>query len=144
MSNPKMAEGKCLCGSVKVKFPFANEYFDACHCGMCRKWGGGPLLTVDGKGNGEGVKLEGEQFITTYASSEWAERGFCGNCGTHIFYRLKETGFMNFSLGLIDNADHLKFHLQIFIDKKPDQYDFANKTEKMTEAQVFAKYLPQV
>ena len=23
-------------------------------------------------------------------SSAWAERGFCKNCGSHLFYRLKE------------------------------------------------------
>lgn len=137
MQNSKIAKGRCLCGAVSVSFPFQKDSFDACHCGMCRKWGGGPLLTVDA---GTQVSFEGAQSIGTYGSSEWAERGFCKSCGTHLFYRLKKTGFYNLPLGLLENADQLKFHMQIFVDKKPAHYEFANDTERMTEAEVFAKY----
>src|SRR4051794_39009432 len=38
--------GTCLCGSVSVSVKLEKCAFDACHCGMCRKWGGGPALTV--------------------------------------------------------------------------------------------------
>lgn len=31
---------------------------------------------------------------------------------------------------------------QIFIDKKPTYYDFANETNMLTEVQVFEKYAP--
>lgn len=135
----KMMNGKCLCGAVSVSVPVEKEVFDACHCGMCRRWGGGPLLTVDG--SGEAI-FKGEEFITTYESSEWAERGFCKRCGTHLFYRLKENGFQNFPMGLIDGTEHFRFHQQIFVDHKPENYEFANKTLRMTEAEVFAKYMP--
>jgi len=140
MKDSKTATGQCLCGCVKVKIPLTSDSFDACHCGMCRKWGGGPALTVDG---GHNVSFEGKEFISTYESSEWAERGFCKVCGTHLFYRLKESGFTNLPLGLLDHGEPLKFKLQIFIDKKPNNYAFENKTEYMTEAEVFAKYAPQ-
>lgn len=88
------------------------------------------------------VTFKGENFITRYTSSDWAERGFCKNCGTHLFYYLKG-GHYNFPLGLLDKNEDLEFHLQIFIDMKPDNYSFANKTELMTEAEVFAKYAPK-
>jgi len=137
MGNSETATGTCLCGAVTVSFPLEKDTFDACHCGMCRKWGGGPALTVDG---GTNVKFQGEEFITTHNSSDWAERGFCKRCGTHLFYRLKESGFHNFPLGLLQNTENLRFHLQIFVDMKPENYSFANKTEEMTQAEVFAKY----
>lgn len=135
MSN--LAKGKCLCGAVKIAFTYENDFFHACHCGMCRKWGGGPALTVDA---GKDLTFTGEEFISVYNSSEWAERGFCKQCGSHLFYRLKESGFCNISLGLLENIDQLKFDLQIFIDHKPKQYSFSEKTEELTEAEVFAKY----
>lgn len=135
----KTAHGKCLCGSVKVSFPLEKDHFDVCHCGMCRKWGGGPAFTVDG---GVNVKFQGEENISVYNSSDWAQRGFCKRCGTHLFYRLKGNGFTNLPYGLIENSDQLKFHLQIFVDMKPANYSFANKTEEMTQAEVFAKYVP--
>lgn len=134
--NTKEAKGSCLCGAVFVTFPIAAEVFDACHCGMCRKWGGGPTLTVDGAG---APVFSGGEFISRYESSAWAERGFCKRCGTHLFYRLKSSGFCNFSLGIVDGNERFTFHKQIFVDKKPDNYSFTNKTEMMTEAQIFAK-----
>ena len=135
----KIANGKCLCGAVSVSFQMENDNFDACHCGMCRKWGGGPALTVDG---GTSVSFKGEENIAVYNSSDWAERGFCKKCGTHLFYRLKESKWHNLPLGLIENNEQLNFHLQIFVDMKPGNYAFANKTEQMTQAEVFAKFAP--
>ena len=137
MNSIKVATGSCLCKAVSLSFSLVEEVFDACHCSMCRKWSGGPAFTVAGGGN---VTFKGEESITTYSSSAWADRGFCKTCGTHLFYRLKETGFYNFPLGLIDDNELLKFHLQIFIDSKPEHYTFANDTELMTEAEVIAKY----
>lgn len=135
MTNTK--NGSCLCGGVKVTIESEKDTFDACHCGMCRKWGGGPAFTVEG---GKNISFEGESHISRYNSSEWAERGFCKNCGTHLFYRLKAVNFYNFSLGLFDEADSFKFQTQIFIDSKPNSYEFANNTNKMPEAEVIAKF----
>ena len=133
----KRAKGNCLCGSVKLTFTYVNDFFYACHCSMCRRWSSGPALTVD---TGEDLTIEGEEFISVYDSSKWGERGFCKKCGTNLFYRLKETGFTNVSLGLLENGDHLEFKSQIFIDKKPVQYSFCEKTEEMTEAEAIEKY----
>lgn len=102
---------------------------------MCRRWSGGPVLTVEG---GPNTKITGEESVAIYSSSDWAERGFCKKCGTHLFYRLKNTSFWNFSAGLFKETDHFKFQMQIYIDAKPPCYEFANRTEMMTEAEVIA------
>lgn len=129
--------GSCLCGNVSISIFPEKAIFDACHCGMCRRWGGGPALTVEG---GIGFEIKGQDFVSVYDSSEWAQRGFCKTCGTHLFYRLKNSTFCNFSLGLFENIEDFKFHVQIYVDDKPSYYDFANKTEMMTEAEVIAKF----
>ncbi len=131
--------GTCLCGSVSITADFETKTFGACHCGMCRKWAGGPGLMVNDPQN---IKFKGEENITVYDSSAWAQRGFCKKCGTHLFYRLKQGDFINFPLGLFPDQDSYKFRSQIFTDRKPKSYDFANKTENMTEAEVFAKFAP--
>ncbi len=140
MQSYKTALGSCLCKAVSVNFLLVEEVFDVCHCSMCRKWGGGPAFTVAG---GHKVDFTGHESIAIYSSSFWAERGFCKTCGTHLFYRIKETGFYNFPLGIIENNEQLRFHLQIFIDNKPDHYNFENQTMLMTEADVIAKYSAQ-
>jgi len=107
---------------------------------MCRKWGGGPFMEVD---CGAEVSFEGEQNISVFDSSEWAERGFCSRCGSHLFYRLKDTNQHMIPVGLFDDANSFSFDHQVFIDKKPAYYRFANKTKDMTEAEVFAMYAPE-
>lgn len=139
MSDVCSAQGQCLCGQVRFEAEQASQHTGACHCGMCIKWGGGPLLAVD---CGSSVQFTGEESITRYNSSEWAERGFCKHCGTHLFYHLKGIDRYTIPAGLFDDQSGFQMSHQIFIDKKPEHYCFANETENMTEAEVFAKYAP--
>ena len=136
---PEIVEGKgtCLCGTIKIEAKTMNTRVGTCHCSMCRKWGGGPLMVVD---CGTEVTFEGEENISVFDSSEWAERAFCKKCGSHLFYRFKESGQFMMPVGLFENDERFKFDHQIFIDKKPSFYSFANVTDNMTEAEVFAKY----
>ena len=129
---------QCLCGAVVITAPEVKEV-DVCHCGICRRWGGGPLLALH---CGLQVIFEGRQNIKIYASSDWAERAFCTECGTHLYFRLKATGDYYLPAGLFTQIPGAKLRSQIFIDRKPDYYRFANTTEELTEAEVFAKYAP--
>lgn len=104
---------------------------------MCRKWGGGPLFAAECE---SAVDFEGADSITTFSSSDWAERGFCRECGTHLFYRLKREGHYAIPVGLFDGSDEWTFAEQIFIDQKPSFYSFAEKTRDLTGAEAFAQY----
>lgn len=139
MSTIANAKGHCLCGAVQIAAASLDNHVGACHCGMCRHWGGGPLLAVD---CGTDVAFTGEEHIAVYESSDWAERGFCSRCGSHLFYRLKQNRQYIMPVGLFDDLDKMVFDHQIFIDRKPAFYDFANETRNETEAEVFTKYAP--
>jgi hypothetical protein len=140
MSDYYSGSGSCLCGATGLEAKKIAQNVGACHCGMCRKWGGGPLIAVD---CGTEVTLNGAEDITVFDSSEWAERGFCKKCGTHLFYRLKGSLQYIVPVGLINlDDDKFVFDHQIFIDEKPSYYHFGNETESMTGAEVFAKYTP--
>jgi len=104
---------------------------------MCKKWTGGPLLAVDCVTE---VSFSGEEYIKVYSSSDWAERGFCGQCASHLFYRLKENNQHIMPVGLFEKLDDIEFDHQVFIDDKPKYYDFANKTKNITGEEVFAKF----
>ena len=113
----------------------AADHVGACHCRMCRRWGGGPFLEID---CGTDIEIDGADKVGVYASSEWAERGFCSECGTNLFYRLKESGQHMVCAGIFDDEDGLSFRSQVFIDAKPDYYSFAEETENLTGAELFA------
>jgi hypothetical protein len=129
-------DGQCLCSAITVQTP-AKTHIDACHCGMCRRWGGGPALGI---ACGSNVQIKGLDKLKVYPSSEWAERAFCSECGTHIFYRLLQTNEYFIPAGLFQEETEFEFTEQIFIDRKPNYYEFANQTLNMTEAEVFAKF----
>lgn len=137
MSDVREANGSCLCGKVRISAKSMSTHAGACHCGICRKWTGGPLMAVD---CGTEVSFSGEEHIKVYSSSDWAERGFCRQCGSHLFYRLKENNQHIMPVGLFDKLDDIEFDHQVFIDDKPKYYDFANKTKNMTGEEVFAQF----
>ncbi len=140
MSELIEANGSCLCGAVQFHVSQMSASVGACHCSMCRKWGGGPLMAVE---CGTDVSFTGEENITVFNSSAWAERGFCNQCGSHLFYRLKESRLTMMPAGLIDGDPSFVFDHQVFIDDKPSYYCFANETENMTGEAVFEKYSPE-
>jgi len=133
--------GQCLCGAVKFTcIPKSQEdgmHVDACHCGMCRRLVGGPLLGVT---LAEPPKVEDHVQLTVYKSSDWAERLFCKTCGSNLFYRMPEADLHTVIVGVLDDVSDAKFTLEIFTDEKPDYYDFAQDTQKMTGAEVLAAF----
>ena len=133
-------ESSCLCGRVKIKANRIIPKITVCHCNMCRKWGGGPALALQ---CGTELEIEGREQIHVFDSSEWAERGFCANCGTHLFYRIKDTGEYSIPAGFFPELKGLEIEAQYFIDKKPDYYCFTNKSKEFTEAETFAMYAPE-
>lgn len=139
MARSGVQTGHCLCGKVTFTVEKPVHEAGACHCGMCLRWGGGPLFALHNKG---GIAFEGEEHIVRYRSSEWAERGFCGTCGTHLFYYLLPADEYVVSAGALDDTAGITLTSQIFIDEKPDWYAFANKTVEMTGEEVFAQYAP--
>ncbi|MGH8438212.1 MAG: GFA family protein [Pseudomonas sp.] len=128
--------GSCLCCAVKLSVSLEKASVDVCHCSMCRKWGGGPLFSVH---CAEPVKFTAGQPVF-YDSSDWAERGFCGKCGTHLLYRLKNGKFDSVSLGVLEGDTDWVFDLQVYYDEKPAYYCFANETKTMTGAEVEALF----
>ena len=129
-------KGSCLCGAVEVS---ALDHHDIglCHCSMCRRWSGGPMFAVH---CGPGVTFTGKQQPARYQSSEWAERGFCPVCATHLFYHLLPTDEYMLPAGIFGDAVDFRLASQIFIDEKPDYYDLSNKTPMLTGEQVFAQF----
>lgn len=129
--------GSCVCGASSFEAAAVSTSLGACHCGLCRRWGGGPLLAVE---CGTDVKFAESSQVSVFPSSEWAERGFCARCGTHLFYRLKESGEYHVPVGLFKDDGAFQFDHQVFIDEKPEYYSFNGETRNMTGAELFAMF----
>lgn len=137
MSKITELSGQCLCGSIEITAQQVTPHVDACHCNMCRTWGGGPAITIEAESAG----FKNEAELTIFNSSDWAERAFCAKCGTHMFYRLKDQSKYYLPAGLFPKLEgKADMQLQIFVDQKPSYYEFANETKMMTGEEVFAMF----
>jgi hypothetical protein len=131
------AVGKCLCGAVRFTADVSETKYSACHCGMCRRWSGGaPFFAVGTKC----VTFDGSENISRYASSSWAERGFCKVCGSVLFYFLIPAKTYAMSVGAFDDPSQFRLSLEIFIDRKPESYSLAGDHARWTEAETLKRF----
>ncbi len=89
---------------------------------------------------GSSFNADSDESLGVYDSSEWAERGFCRQCGTSLFYRLKGGKQYYVSVDAIEDLQHISLTEEVFIDKKSDYYAFAQATKQMTGAELFAYF----
>lgn len=129
--------GHCLCRAVTIVTDSGEKSLGACHCINCRKWSGGPFLELE---CGSKVVFEGSENIAIFDSSEWAERGFCKVCGSHLFMRSKDSPDYGISAGLFENDEGINFDRQVFFDKKPSYYSFSNDTRNITSDYIYEHY----
>ncbi|MBV7264609.1 GFA family protein [Erythrobacter ani] len=139
MSDPKRLSqplsGGCLCGGVTITLTDAHSEVDVCHCAMCQRWGGSMYAGIEA----DGTSVDGEELVSVYKSSDWAERAFCSKCGSNLWYRFLPTGNRTFLAGMFDLPAGLGIKHQIFVDEKPDWYDLAQKSPMKTGEEIMAE-----
>ena len=130
-------QGRCLCGAIRYTVRGVEES-SACHCDMCRRWAGGPLFAVGCKE----LTWEGDE-PKFFQTSEWAERGFCPECGSSLVWRMTagvHAGMTTVTLGSLDDQEGLPLTREWFIDRKPDGYALAGEHQRVTEAEAVAMF----
>ncbi|MCY3928404.1 MAG: GFA family protein [Acidobacteria bacterium] len=128
--------GQCLCGAVEFEVDVPERTYSVCHCGLCRRWSGGPLMSVHcPEPDTEWLNNEG---LTWYQGTPWAQRGFCSRCGSSLFWRLAEQpeGMLIVSVDALDDGGEFALDRHIYSDAKPDRYDFADDRPRVTEAEL--------
>jgi len=94
-------KGGCQCGAVRYRAEGDIGYPHVCHCRMCQKAAGNYFMPLGG--------VSRENFALTRGSPSWFQsshlvrRGFCGQCGTPLFYDSPEAPSINITLGSLDN-----------------------------------------
>lgn len=85
MSDDQVLEGGCACGSIRYRVSARPEEAGFCHCRICQKTTGAPLLAWAVVAIDAFAYTRGEPCV--YKSSPWGERRFCPTCGTQLEYR---------------------------------------------------------
>lgn len=82
-SSEPVHTGGCRCGAVRFEARGAALWTAYCHCRDCREVTASPVTLYTGFERGR-VTFSGTP--STFASSPAVERGFCGHCGTPLWF----------------------------------------------------------
>ncbi len=116
-----MVKGSCLCGAVSFHATGEVRPPVACHCTQCRKTTGHYWAACSSKT--EELQIDGN--VSWFRSSDVARRGFCGTCGSTLFWQLDGEGRTSFSAGVLDGSTGMTTTKHIFVDDKADYYQIA-------------------
>lgn len=133
-----MRTGRCLCGKVTFEAD-TGARFNICYCKMCQRWSAGAFMGVPTTGF---RVTDGAEALTIAKTSDWANRAFCTDCGSNIYYHARDAGAPTVTLGSLDDTSGLAATRQYFIDAKPEGFTIAEETTMMTEAECIAHFAP--
>lgn len=130
--------GQCLCGAVRLAVADHDPRIGACHCRMCQRWSGGLFLCFDATPGG--VHVEGP--VVRYQSSEFAERAFCGTCGSHLWMRdtTDDDAIYSVMPGIFDEASQWPLRSEIYTDRAFASLRLEGDHKRATRAEYEAKY----
>lgn len=131
-------KGQCMCGAVTVEAEPTKDFITACNCENCRRWTGGVNFTF----NVDEISAAINGPVKTVSVAPWAERGFCGTCGSGIFYRVTAEGpnhgLLKLSAGLFPDATGLPVGVEYYADQRPAAFDLSQPHQEMTATEVRA------
>ena len=117
-------EGGCLCGAVR--YGLEGDPFDCgwCHCRTCQLNSGAPAMAFASVKAGEWVVTRGEENVSRIRSTSFAERLFCGRCGTPlaIDYDIQPETF-DFSVITLDDPTAVRPGFHIFWASRVSWFD---------------------
>ncbi len=126
--------GSCLCGKVTINLTGVAKEITVCHCSLCQKFHGGPMFAL-APCSADQMALQGVKWLRRYDSSEWAQRGFCSQCGSSLFFYLKEAHTYFFAAGLFGNMPEAVLSEEIYTKDQPHFYHFAEPTTRWQKLQ---------
>ena len=116
-----MKTGSCLCGAVKYVVDGPLRDVIACHCGQCRKQTGNYMSATAAQDSD--LTIVEARGLKWYRSSATARRGFCGECGSVLFWKGEGRDYTSIAAGSVDGPTGVKLAGHIFCDSAGDYYD---------------------
>lgn len=117
-------KGSCLCGAVTFEVEPPLREIISCHCTQCQKSSGHYFAAT--AASNDALHLTQDRGLKWFRSSDWAERGFCAECGANMFWRMPGRTMTSILAGSLEGDTGLKTVRHIFVADKKDYYDIAD------------------
>lgn len=115
------ATGRCLCGAVTYEVRGPLRDIVLCHCVECRRWAGsvGAFAATDTADLDIG-EAEALRWIDSPDSDHGARRGFCGECGSSLFWQAAGAERIGIAAGTLDAPTGLRVVAHIYTHQAGD------------------------
>jgi hypothetical protein len=119
-----MATGQCLCGAVRYEVRGPLRDVLVCHCEECRRWHGHfSASTAVLKEYLVLIEQRGLRWIQSPRSDAQARRGFCGECGSSLFWDPPGRQTVSIAAGTLDGPTGLRSVSHWFVSQAGDYYE---------------------
>jgi hypothetical protein len=119
-----MASGGCLCGSVRYEVRGPLRDVLVCHCVECRRWHGHvSASTAARKEDLVLIEARGLRWVQSPRSDARARRGFCGECGSSLFWDAPARETVSIAAGTLDGPTGLRVVGHWFTSRAGDYYE---------------------
>jgi hypothetical protein len=116
---PGRLDGACLCGACRFSLPGPAGPVTACHCHQCRRISGHCSASFDARE--DAVTWHDRDSLRTYATPGGSLRGFCGMCGSSLWFRAADGAF-SVEAGSIGGPTGGRLAVHIFTAEAGDYY----------------------
>jgi hypothetical protein len=116
-----MKTGSCLCGAVKYEVRGNLRPVIACHCTQCRKQTGS-FMHAAACADAD-FRLVETRGLKWYRASDIARRGFCGECGSVLFWKPNAGDYISFTAGSVDGPLGVPLEGHIYCADAGDYYE---------------------
>jgi hypothetical protein len=118
------ATGGCLCGAVRYEVRGPLRDVLTCHCVECRRWSGHVFAaTAARREHVVIVEPHGLRWVTSPASESEARRGFCGECGSSLFWDAPGRDTISVAAGSLDDTTGLQLIGHVYVTQAGDYYE---------------------
>lgn len=114
--------GRCMCGDVT--FTVEGDLRDVinCHCHRCRQWTGHYWAATSARTDQVTV-ADAAGSLRWYSPADGVEYGFCGHCGSSLFWRLTDRPtVLSFSAGCLEQPTGLRTTTEIWMVEHGDYH----------------------
>lgn len=119
-------KGQCLCGAVRFEIAGPTKEVSSCHCGQCRKWSGHYWAAAN-MALADLTIIDADNNLRWYHASDFARRGFCGTCGSSLFWHADglddHKHRIAVAAGTLERPTGLKTYEHIFLETQGDYYE---------------------